>query len=250
MKTILIGKEGNQPFPITDPMVSRRHAELTIEDDGSMLLRDTNSANGTYVKLKDGSFRKIHECRVIRGMIVRLGPKLEVNVSAFLKTGIEKYTSHSTTPKNDPTPPPMIDITALRYLYDHYNMRKLRLEQQSSTNGLLRMVIPLIASLGAIVSLFVGGNNDDRPSIEIMGVELDITKLLPAVVILVCGGLLFLFIDNQGKRLLQKKHDLEQGFRRNYCCPNCHTSFGTQVYENILLSEKCPKCKCKFYEKV
>jgi two-component system NtrC family sensor kinase len=46
-ETVLIGR-GSEQVPLTDQTVSRRHAELKCED-GSWILRDLNSANGTYV---------------------------------------------------------------------------------------------------------------------------------------------------------------------------------------------------------
>lgn len=46
-ESVLIGR-GSDQVPLTDQTVSRRHAELTHEND-AWVLRDLNSANGTYV---------------------------------------------------------------------------------------------------------------------------------------------------------------------------------------------------------
>ena len=46
---IIIGKQGNQPFAIDGARVSRKHCKLTIED-GTWILTDLNSSNGTFVR--------------------------------------------------------------------------------------------------------------------------------------------------------------------------------------------------------
>ena len=44
MKTITIGKQGDQPFEIKQEGVSREHAKLTINDNGGWMLEDLNSS--------------------------------------------------------------------------------------------------------------------------------------------------------------------------------------------------------------
>lgn len=52
MKTIYIGKGADNDFVANDSTVSRKHALLTITDDGRIVLKDLNSTNGTYVNGK------------------------------------------------------------------------------------------------------------------------------------------------------------------------------------------------------
>ena len=47
MKTIILGREGTQPFKIKNEDVSRQHAQITIDDHGEWVLEDLNSSNGT-----------------------------------------------------------------------------------------------------------------------------------------------------------------------------------------------------------
>lgn len=49
MKEVIIGKEGTQRFTINSPRVSRRHAKITVSDNGQWTLEDLNSTNGTYI---------------------------------------------------------------------------------------------------------------------------------------------------------------------------------------------------------
>ena len=70
MKTIILGKgdpklsdqnnEGEyQPFECNGVGVSRKHATITIDDNGYWWLEDRWSTNGTYIREDDGGFRKI-----------------------------------------------------------------------------------------------------------------------------------------------------------------------------------------------
>jgi pSer/pThr/pTyr-binding forkhead associated (FHA) protein len=46
--SLLIGREEGD-LRIEDLLVSRRHATLTIEDEGTVVLRDLESTNGTFL---------------------------------------------------------------------------------------------------------------------------------------------------------------------------------------------------------
>lgn len=56
-KTYIVGREGH--IYVNDPSVSRQHAEIKFID-GKILLRDLDSANGTYV-LIDNKRVKLRE---------------------------------------------------------------------------------------------------------------------------------------------------------------------------------------------
>ena len=65
-ETALIGRESRQ-LPISDNTVSRRHAEL-IPAEGTWILRDLGSANGSYV----------NGTRVENRYILKLGDQIRV----------------------------------------------------------------------------------------------------------------------------------------------------------------------------
>ena len=48
MRTIRIGRNANNDIVYSDPSVSGNHADLTISDDGQLILTD-HSTNGTFV---------------------------------------------------------------------------------------------------------------------------------------------------------------------------------------------------------
>jgi len=49
MKVLLIGRAQTNDIIVTDPYVSRQHAQLVIHDDGKVSIVDLNSRTGTYV---------------------------------------------------------------------------------------------------------------------------------------------------------------------------------------------------------
>jgi len=52
MKTIYIGKGTDNDYVANDSTVSRKHASITVTDDGRIVLKDLNSTNGTFVNGK------------------------------------------------------------------------------------------------------------------------------------------------------------------------------------------------------
>ena len=75
MKTIILGKEGNQPFKIENGGVSRRHAQVTISDDGEWILEDLGSSNGTFIRdEKDGKLVRVGNVKLTPMTFICLGP--------------------------------------------------------------------------------------------------------------------------------------------------------------------------------
>lgn len=69
----LIGRDSRQ-LPLSDNTVSRRHAELLPQEDGSWLVQDLGSANGTWV---NGN-------RVASRIVVRIGDQVRVGRSLMV----------------------------------------------------------------------------------------------------------------------------------------------------------------------
>lgn len=78
MKEIIIGKEGNQPFPIKSENdgVSRKHAKITITDNGDWYLEDLNSTNGTAIRNEEtGELIPVNDrIRISSMSFIMLGP--------------------------------------------------------------------------------------------------------------------------------------------------------------------------------
>lgn len=72
--TIIIGKEGDQKFNITGSMVSRKHAQVDIDDNGTWTLQDLGSANGTFVRDANGAFIRVDKVTITPDTFICLGP--------------------------------------------------------------------------------------------------------------------------------------------------------------------------------
>ena len=222
-RVIVIGKEGNQAITITEPTVSRRHAELIIDDKGQMRLRDTQSANGTYIMKKDGSAERINEMIVSANMIIRLGPTLRVKIGDLIPESFNQ-----------------VDISALRYISQHYNKRKIELEQRQATNQKLQMLTSIITIVGMSVGAMLVPQAEGSAT-PWLG------KVVSVVIVLILAGSLFMYLISQSKKIIEAKNTLDYNYRKNYCCPSCHYSLGQAIYENIL-GTQCPRCHKEFIE--
>lgn len=77
-----IGRDKACDVPIADDSVSRRHAELTVLDQGKLLLVDCQSSNGTAI-IEDGRPRPIRQAFVTPSDRVQLG-SVVLSVSELL----------------------------------------------------------------------------------------------------------------------------------------------------------------------
>lgn len=75
MRTIIIGKEGQQPFNIMQKGVSRQHAQITIDDQNQWFLEDLNSSNGTFIRREqDGKMVRVGRIAITPLSFICLGP--------------------------------------------------------------------------------------------------------------------------------------------------------------------------------
>lgn len=108
---ITIGRDAARDIPLGDDSVSAHHAELTVLEDGRLLLTDCQSTNGTFVIAADGSARRIHQAVVTSATRVRFGA-VTLAVSALLETWRAKTKPRSLSPQ--PSVPPVVDKRLVR----------------------------------------------------------------------------------------------------------------------------------------
>ncbi len=235
MKQILIGKKGNQPFPIQDEYVSREHAVFTFDELTGTMTLTNKSRNCTYVQM-GGQFQQIETCYVDANTIVRLGPYFTFQIRQLFQKKV-------VTDKREgmpPPPPPKIrkDISHLRTIAENYEHTKLEIEQkQSSNTGLKSMVLAggmAGSAFTAVLPKILGTAWYYGAIGPVLGV------IFVVYVIIHCGKV--------SKDLILKKNDNEKKYKIMFCCPNCHISFVGKLYENILAEGKCRVCKTEFYD--
>ncbi|WP_407402782.1 FHA domain-containing protein [Sodaliphilus sp.] len=230
---ILIGKEGNQPFLLTEASISRKHALFHMDErTGIMTLRDVGSVNGTYVKANDGTFKRINgEVKVGFSNIIRLGAVHTFKIKDLL--------SHS---GGDDTGKDSVDISKLRNVYEIYNTNRMDLEAQTSSIMMLRLAAMTVSTvLVNVIVLTIPDNSMDKMT----------RGIIQAVGSIIAIGLAWVIVGMKNKNLIERKDQNERYFKKNYCCPKCGYHFGNHIYSNILAEGHCPNksCKCKFTEK-
>ena len=223
---IILGRYGNQPFPLTESSISKHHASFHLDEkSGKMTLRDEKSMNGTYIKAKDGTFKRLYgEAVVGLNTIVRLGAKHTFTIKELVNT---------------PPPPPETDISKLRSVYEIYNSNKMRLEAKTSNIMMLKITSMSLSSIFVIIiPLLLPENVVDDTTKKVIQVVGTILALIISWVL----------VDMKNKDLIRQKDQNERYFKKNYRCPKCGFHFGTRIYENILAEGRCPNnnCKCKF----
>jgi len=70
--SVTIGRAPENIIVIPDITVSRRHAVISRDVNGSLVLTDLNSKNGTYV-YNNGVFERVNKVELKDGLVVRLG---------------------------------------------------------------------------------------------------------------------------------------------------------------------------------
>ena len=230
---IIIGKQGNQPFKLTESSISRQHALFHLDEaTGKMTLKDSNSTNGTWILARDGKFKRlVGEAPVGLNTLVRLGASTTFRVKDLLVKSSAKLVASEEK---------SVDISKLRMVYECYNQNKMSLESKTSNIMMWRMASLSLGGIFAVmISLIlpkeVAGNETISAIIKISGSILAI-------------GISWFVVDMKSKGLIQKKDQNERYFKKNYCCPKCGFHFGLKLYENILAEGKCPNsnCRCKF----
>lgn len=236
MKKIIIGKEGNQPFPITDEYVSRQHAIFTYDElTGVMTLADQASANGTFVKMGN-QFQQISQCGVDATTDIRLGPYFTFRVGQLFQNPVKK------TPAVTVQKPKVekVDIAYLRRVAENFEETKLQLEQRQSNVNSLR-------TLSLVGSFLGGGISAIIPSL--VGHDVDLyVKLIGPLIATVFLISLMLYCSKVSRDIIVKKNQNEKNYKISFCCPKCHVPFAGKLYENILAEGKCPKCKVEFHD--
>lgn len=228
MIKVNIGRLGDQPVKIQDPLVSGQHAVLIINSEKDIDLVDIGSTNGTFI-YKDGQYMRLHpnkKYKVTPDTFVRLGTQTQMHVRRLMPE--EKK----------------IDISHLRTIHENYNDTRLELQTNlQSTQGLRSaqmLIMVLVSLLGGVAGLLNPNSNSA------------IAKVLPlalgfvvAVVLVVC---LNLYIKKKTRAIMNSQQQNEKFYGVNYVCPECHYPFKGQLYENVLAGGKCPKCNTKYFD--
>lgn len=260
-RQIIIGQQGNQPFAIQDPKVSRRHAYLNIDDNGNLFLVDNQSTNGTFI-YNGQTFVRIYPNQpysVSPDSMIQLGPETRFHINRLLNgvqpnpiqqpmNGGATNQARKTNPQNgqarpaQPQKPKRVDISHLRRISDNYDKQKMNIESKVGMINSLRSCTILITLLAGTVGTFLSKNLDFGEGTELY------VQIAVASVAIVLMVVLLLVISNYNKKLVQRREENNKEYSIKYVCPECRVSFRGKIYENILAERRCPRCKAEYFE--
>ena len=220
MKTITIGKLGDQPFKITGMGVSRHHATLTIDDYGRWILADTNSANGTFVRNE------------ATGELVRVDTRgMEVKEMTFIVLGSDNSAGCCFYAKQLINPGDFIP----EYIY--MRSKKLEFDQEEENVIKRAKVVKITLTLIFMLTLFLCSVSpfDDIIEKAFKDIGGNFTFFRVGSLMMMGGTLLY---DVQGKRsaIAKKRKKFNQ-------CPNpeCDRRLSGAEIENL----SCSRCQAK-----
>lgn len=110
-RKITIGRDAARDIPLGDHSVSAYHAELSVMEDGRLLLTDCRSTNGTFVIGSNGNARRIQQAVVKPTDRIRFG-SVTLAVSVLMEA--KKVSGVEAEPKMPPKPPPSFPVSGQR----------------------------------------------------------------------------------------------------------------------------------------
>ena len=205
MKTILLGKSGDQPFDIEQQGVSREHARLTIDDDGQWVLNDLDSSHGTFIRNEHGDWERISKKKITPGTFICLGPD-NANGCKFYARHVEHPSDYSED---------------FDYLEDVEQDIDEEMEKAERKAKIIRKLIALVSGVALIGSFVVPGDG--------------LRMMLLRVGSLVSMVSTLFFDPSKDKKRLKSQLD------KLLDCPNpaCSHTLSKKEVEN----RRCSKCK-------
>ena len=230
--SIVVGREGDQPFKIDNPGVSRKHVQVEDLGNGLFLLEDLNSSNGTFV-----NNQKIIKKTVSLKDDIRLGATYPLSLQQLFPTAIvaqpkqevSKQSKANNESKQEMT---AVSIRHLRNIRERYEYERTAILKEASTSQVKRMLPPIIVSaVLLVISLFLDGSLVAivRPVVAIVGVVL-------------LAYMTYKHYQVQASKPERLERAKKQ-YQIDYVCPQCKAFLGDLPFENIQNQGKCSKCK-------
>lgn len=206
MQTIIIGTNGNQPFPIAREMVSREHARVTIDDNGHWLLEDLDSTNGTFIRDSRGKLVRVSKMPITPDTFICLGPD-----SAL---GCKFYACHLTADDDN-------------YSHEFSLLQKYSQEYSEKTSKVERTSELVSKSIGAISLVLLLGSfliADQGTNVQLLRVGTALST---------CSGLFY-----SPRKTLKA---LQRHYTELFSCPNpnCNSKLTQKEIDDC----QCVHCK-------
>lgn len=213
MKQLLIGRNPECDLKIDDLTVSRLHAQLTFNDDGTIIIEDLNSAAGTKV---NGEY--------VRKKKIKSTDRIELGSNGYF-IDILKLIPPKTNYAEE--------FDLLRSVYENYASDKIRINKLVNKKGSLARSIPM--AIPGLITLCVGLAISEtyKPLLTISGGALSV--LVPLIAV----GM----SSKQYSKREEMMEELNADFQVKYVCPKCKRFLGYLTWQHLKNTGGCSSCK-------
>ena len=235
---IIIGRQGTQKTPITDPTVSRKHCKVTDNGDGTYTIENL-SPSGTKVDGVD-----ILRTTVKLNSRIQLGQSFSATLVELIGIPQEKTESNkqsarinhseqqSSSPKTQ-SDVKTFNISHLRKVWEDYNNTNLEMAESQRKTNLVRTGLGIF-TMCAMPTIFFFG---------------PVGYILTGIGVL---GNIYSFAGMRNAETAEERQRRQDAFDDAWVCPNpdCGHSLLAKNYKLLVRNhQSCPYCKCRYVEK-
>lgn len=204
--------DGNeQPSSTSDTLpitIASQQCKLTVQN-GKILLRNLDINNYTYVN-----------GQAIETKAISKNDKIELGNDHYL---LDWAILNPFMPT---------DISHLQKVWEDYEYENINLQIKERKFNAIRSATGIFTMVAIALSIATGGKSNWY--FVLYGFA-----ILASVIFFVKA-----YLDSS--KIPQKRLELTRQFQRDYVCPRCKHSMGTQPYEFLAQNSHCPYCKTQF----
>ena len=191
--------------------VSREHVQISICDDSSIILKNLNIENDTFVNGTGVEQKKIKK-----------GDRIEL--------GSDLY--HLEWSVIEPFIPLFVDLSPLQTIWENYMETKMGYQIKEKKFNVLKSLTGLATMSAFVIGAVDTGVNGASLRIILYGLAIAVSIFFAVKS----------WID--ASKMPKKYQDLDKRFKRQYICPNskCKHYMGMVDYEILSQNKKCPHC--------
>ena len=188
--------------------IAIQHCRLTIKD-GKILIKNLDVNNYTYIN-----------GQIVESKVISQNDKIELGKDRFL---LDWAILSSFLP---------IDISHLEKIWVDYENENISLQIKERKFNAIRSATGIFTMVAIALSIATGGKS--KWYFVLYGIA-----ILASVIFFVKA-----YLDSS--KIPQKRLELTRQFQRDYVCPKCKHSMGSQPYEFLAQNSHCPYCKTQF----
>lgn len=193
--------------------ISREHVQLTVSDQGIIVVRNINIENSLYVNRY-----------VVESKRITYGDCIELGYDRYhLQWDILDKLFR------------IADIRPLEQVWKDYQAQRMKLQIKERRFGVLRSATGILTTAAMILSFMeIGGGAANSLRLILYGSSFAVTLIF------------FILAWRSASRIPLQQQQLEETTRRRYCCPECGSLFNLQSYDLLRQMKKCPHCGAIF----